>query len=158
MKPKGGCMYRKVMVPLDGSRTAECALPHMQAVVSGCGVADVVLLRVIGPLPAPGYVVITERDRARLEADHRTQAEGYLEAIAKRLADKGLSVTTATVEGEAAGSIADYAEKQGVDLIVMATHGRTGMGRFVMGSVAERVVRHSDVPVLLVRASKDDQD
>ncbi len=157
MTPKGGCMYRKVMVPLDGSRTAECALPHMQAVVTGCGVADVVLLRVIGPLPAPGYVVITEHDRARLEAEHGAEAARYLETIAKRLADEGLSVDTDTAEGDATESIVDYADKHGVDLIVMATHGRTGIGRFMMGSVAERVVRHSNVPILLVRAKKGDR-
>jgi len=147
-------MYRKVMVPLDGSHTAECALPHMQAIVSGCGIADVVLLRVIVPLPAPGYVVLIEHDKARLEAEHRVEAEGYLEKIAKRLADEGLSVDTDTAGGDATESIVDYADKHGVDLIVMATHGRTGIGRFVMGSVAERVVRHSNVPILLVRASK----
>jgi nucleotide-binding universal stress UspA family protein len=152
-------MYRKVMVPLDGSHTAECVLPHMRAVVSGCGVADVVLLRVIRPLPdrgyAPAYTHISERDRAQRDAEHWAEVEGYLEEVAKRLADEGLSVETDAVEGYVTESIIDYADKHGVDLIVMATHGRTGAGRFMMGSVAEKVVRHSNVPVLLVRATKD---
>ncbi len=151
-------MYRKVMVPLDGSRTAECALPHVQAVVSGCSVPDVVLLRVIAsimPVASGDGYIMSASDRVRLQSEHWAEVEGYLQEVAKRLGHSGVSVKTDTVEGDVTESIIDYADKHGVDLIVMATHGRTGIGRFMMGSVAERVVRHSNVPVLLVRAKKD---
>ena len=78
-----------------------------------------------------------------------------MERVAKELGESGLNVRADIVEGEAAEGIVEYAEKQGIDLVVMATHGRSGIGRWALGSVADRVIRHSYVPVLLVRASKD---
>jgi len=147
-------MYRKVLVPLDGSDVAECAFPHVQAIARGCDVVDVVLLRVIGPLPIPGDYVISEGDRTRLESRYRSEAQSYLEKATKQLAGGGLSVRGDLVEGNAADAIVDYAGKNDVDLIIMATHGRSGIGRWALGSVADRVVRHAKVPVLLVRASK----
>lgn len=148
-------MYRKILVPLDGSEVAECALPHMKAVAAGCDVVEVLLLRVIGPLPLPGEYIISEGDRVRLESQHRSEAQSYLEKLTKQLGESGLEVRTDIVEGEAAESIVAFADKQGIDLIVMATHGRSGIGRWALGSVADRVVRYSGVPVLLVRAIKD---
>ncbi len=148
-------MYQKILVPLDGSDVAECALSHMQTIVSGCNVADVVLLRVVGPLPLPGEYVIAESDRTRLESEHLSAAQSYLEKTTKRLAEGVLSVDVDVVEGDAAEAIVDYAGRKGVDLIVMATHGRSGISRWALGSVAEKVVRHAEVPVLLVRATKD---
>ena len=147
-------MYKKILVPLDGSEIAEKALPHMEAIASGCNVVDVVLLRVIEPLPLPGNHVISEGDRVRLESRHRSEAHSYLENLVKRLKDGGRSVKMDIIEGEAAETIVDYAEKNGVDLIVMATHGRSGLGRWALGSVADKVVRHAHVPVLMVRAKK----
>ena len=148
-------MYQRVLVPLDGSEMAECAFPHMQAVATGCNVVEVVLLRVIGPLPLPGDYIISDSDRIRLESKHRADAQNYMENVAKELGASGRKVRADIVEGEAAESIVEYAEKQEIDLIVMATHGRSGIGRWALGSVADRVIRHSNVPVLLVRASKD---
>ena len=147
-------MYRKILVPLDGSEVAECALPHMQAVATGCNVVEVVILRVIGPLPLPGDYIISEGDRVRLESKHRSEAQSYLGKVKKQLGESGLVVHTHIVEGEAAESIVEYADKHKVDLIVMATHGRSGIGRWALGSVADRVIRHSKSPVLMVRASK----
>jgi nucleotide-binding universal stress UspA family protein len=148
-------MYRKVLVPLDGSEVAECALSHMQAVASGCNVTDVVLLRVLSPLMLPGDYVFSEGDRARMEAEHRSAAESYMEGMRKRLAESDLNVRADIIDADAAEGIVDYAHRNGVDLIIMATHGRSGIGRWALGSVADRVVRHSGIPVLLVRASKD---
>jgi len=148
-------MYQRVLVPLDGSEMAECAFPHMKAVATGCNVVEVVLLRVIGPLLLPGDYIISENDRIRLEAKHRADAQSYMERVAKELGESGLNVRADIVEGEAAEGIVEYAEKRGIDLVVMATHGRSGIGRWALGSVADRVIRHSNVPVLLVRASKD---
>ncbi|UCC60083.1 MAG: universal stress protein [Dehalococcoidia bacterium] len=148
-------MYRKILVPLDGSEVAECALPHMQVVAAGCNVVEILLLRVIGPLPLPGDYIISEGDRKRLESQHRSEAQSYLGRITKQLGESGLDVHADIVEGEAAERIVEYADKQRIDLIVMATHGRSGIGRWALGSVADRVVHHSRVPVLLVRASKD---
>jgi nucleotide-binding universal stress UspA family protein len=148
-------MYRRILVPLDGSEVAECAFPHMQVVAAGCNVVEVLLLRVIGPLPLPGDYIISEGDRIRLESQHRSEAQSYLERITRQLGESGMDVRNDITEGDAAERIVDYADKHGVDLIVMATHGRSGIGRWALGSVADRVVHHSHVPVLLVRASKD---
>jgi nucleotide-binding universal stress UspA family protein len=148
-------MYQKVLVPLDGSEVAECALPHLKDIASGCNVVDVVLLRVIGPLPLPGDYVISEGDRVRLESHYREEAQQYNDKMVKQIGEGGLNVRADIVQGEAAESIVDYADKHSVDLVIMATHGRSGIRRWALGSVADKVVRHLNVPVLLVRAHKD---
>jgi len=149
-------MYRKVLIPLDGSDAAECVFPHVQAIARGDDEVDVVLLRVIGPLPVPGEHVIgmSEADRTRLESQYRSMAQSYLEEATKRLVAGGLSVRGDVVEGSPAAAIIDYADQNEPDLIIMATHGSTGMGRWALGSVADKVVRHVKVPVLLVPSAK----
>jgi nucleotide-binding universal stress UspA family protein len=107
---------------------------------------------VIGPLPLPGDYVISENDRARMESEHRSAAEAYMREAVKKIDAGGLDVRGEIVEGDAAEAIVDYASKKDVDLIIMATHGRSGITRWALGSVADRVVRHAKVPVLLVRA------
>jgi nucleotide-binding universal stress UspA family protein len=145
-------MYQKILVPLDGSELAECALAHVEAIAKGCQVVDIVLLRVIEPLHLPGDYVISEKDKARIESQRRGAAEDYLGMMAEQLSGRGLSVSSEVIAGKVADSIVDYANKQGVDLIIMATHGRSGVSRWTLGSVADRVVHHAGVPVLLVRA------
>jgi nucleotide-binding universal stress UspA family protein len=148
-------MYQKVLVPLDGSEVAECALPHLQAIASGCDVVDVVFLKVMEPLSIPGEYVISEGDRVKLESRYRSEAQSYMERIVKQIQEGGLNVRADIIQGEAAESIVDYVDKQKVNLVIMATHGRSGIRRWAMGSVADKVVRHLNVPVLLVRAHKD---
>jgi len=148
-------MYSKVLVPLDGSEVAECALNHMQTIVRGCNIVDVVLLRVISPTASYRESFATVSDLERVESEERTAARAYLDATVKQLAEVGLNVQADMLSGDAAEAIVDYASDNGVDLIIMATHGRSGVRRWAMGSVADRVVRHASVPVLLARASKD---
>ena len=145
-------MYRKILVPLDGSELAECSLPHVEAVARGCEAPKIVLMQVTEPIHLPGDYVISDKDRKRLETQHRSAAEQYLGRLRRRLGEDGLSVSDAVVSGKVAETIVDYAEKHDVDLIVMATHGRSGVSRWALGSVAERVLRLSCVPVLMVRA------
>jgi nucleotide-binding universal stress UspA family protein len=145
-------MYQKILVPLDGSELAECALTHVESIAKGCQVVDVVLLGVIEPLHLPGDYVISEKDKARIESQRRGAAEDYLGRMAEQLSGRGLGVSSEVIAGKVADSIVDYANKHGVDLIIMATHGRSGVSRWTLGSVADRVVHHSGVPVLLVRA------
>ena len=145
-------MYRKILVPLDGSELAECAIPHVEAVARGCEAPQIVLMQVTEPIYLPGEYVISEKDRKRLEAQHRATAEEYLGGLRRRLGEDGLSLAAAVISGKVAETIVDYAEKNDVDLIVMATHGRSGVSRWALGSVAERVLRLSCVPVLMVRA------
>jgi nucleotide-binding universal stress UspA family protein len=79
----------------------------------------------------------------------------YLEAVATRLRDEGLEVTTELVPGDAGPEILRYADRQGCDLIVMATHARSGLGRWVHGSVAEQILAATPVPILMVRAVEE---
>ncbi|HEY49582.1 MAG TPA: universal stress protein [Dehalococcoidia bacterium] len=145
-------MYRKILLPLDGSELAECALPHMDAVARGCDAADVILLRVVEPLHLPGDYVISPKERAKIEKEHRSEAEKYLAELKGRLKGDGLRVRSEVIQGKVAESIVDYARERGADLIVMATHGRSGISRWTLGSVADRVIHLSSVPVLMVRA------
>ena len=145
-------MYQKILVPLDGSELAECAIPHMEAIAKGCHTVDITLLRVIEPLNLPGDYVISHKDRKRIESEHRSAAEDYLRQLLSRLGDGGVGLHSEVIAGKVAEGIVDYAEKHEVDLIVMATHGRSGVSRWSLGSVADRVVRLACVPVLMVRA------
>jgi nucleotide-binding universal stress UspA family protein len=145
-------MYKKILVPLDGSELAECAIPHMEAIARGCEAPEIVLLRVTEPIYLPGDYVISDNDRQRMDAQHRSAAAGYLGELERRLGDDGLSLSSVVISGRVAESIVDYAGRNKADLIVMATHGRSGVSRLALGSVAERVLRLSCVPVLMVRA------
>ena len=151
-------MYSKIMVPLDGSELAECVVPHVKAISNSGHVREIVLVRVVNAIRLPASVPASsdfgfrEPDRFKLEAHRRSTAEAYLKELAGQFEVEGVAVSHAIVEGRAADSLADYAVKGEVDLIVIASHGRSGVSRWVMGSVAEKVVRSSCVPVLMVRA------
>lgn len=155
-------MYRKIMVPLDGSELAECVLPHAEAIAKGCGVKEVVFVRASEPVYLPigaitdGANVFTEADaektRKQLDASNKSAAKDYLDQVASRVKLDGVEVQTEVLSGNVAQSLADYATNNDFDLIVIATHGRSGVSRWVWGSVADRLIRSACVPVLMVRA------
>ncbi len=143
-------MYKKILVPLDGSRFAESALEHVRAIAQGCQVSKAILARVLVPL------IMDVKDY--VGAEHIREAEDKLEAgarkylgkIATKLRKDGISAETKlVVNGEPAAKILGVAKEEKVDLIIMSTHGRSGFSRWVLGSVAERVLSHSSVPVLM---------
>ncbi|MEE9202551.1 MAG: universal stress protein [Dehalococcoidia bacterium] len=142
-------MYQKVLVTLDGSSLAECVLSHATAVAKGCAIPEVWLLRVVEPMPIGEGV--TQEFIYKVYGEREKVAREYLDGVAKGLRDQGLTVNTAVVQGQPADEIAGFVEKNKVDLIVMATHGRSGIGRWVLGSVSDRVLREAKVPVLMVR-------
>jgi nucleotide-binding universal stress UspA family protein len=147
-------MFKRILVPLDGSQFAEGALPHAQ-MLAGCGGGAIELLRVT--VHPSSYVYVADPAAlADLYDSDRAHCEDYLKQIASRLTGTALApgtVTTTVLEGLVADAILDHADKSGVDLIVMSTHGRSGMERWLLGSVAEKVVRGAKMPVLLVRPS-----
>ncbi len=155
-------MYQKIMAPLDGSELAECVLPHVESVAKGCGAPNVIFVRVVEPVQLPvgtqsdGGGVFTEADaeRGRMAEDSRREsaAKDYLDQLVSRTKYDGVNLRTDVIVGKVAESLAEYAEKNGVDLIIIATHGRSGISRWAWGSVADRVLRSSCVPVLMVRA------
>jgi nucleotide-binding universal stress UspA family protein len=155
-------MYKKMLVPLDGSELAECVLPHVESIANGCGVVEVVFLRVVEPIDwvvGPSYLPsgmngstgLSEEQIWRINSESRAAAEDYLSQVVNRTKLDGVTVRSEVINGKAAEIIAEYATKNGVDLITIATHGRSGVSRWVWGSVADRVLRSSCVPVLMVR-------
>ena len=151
-------MYKKILVPLDGSELAECVLPHVESIAKGCSAESVTFIRVVEPVHIPigsggdGYTFST-KDWQRMEAESRAAAEHYLTGLMGRVKYDSINVTSEVLTGgRAADMIAEYAAKNGADLIAIATHGRSGISRWIWGSVADRVLRSSRVPVMMVRA------
>lgn len=147
-------MYKRIMVPLDGSRLAEQALVHARIHAEQFG-AEIVLIRVLGPLPEPsmagrGAVRVAEEATAEMARD-------YLEGMAAGLGEQGILAQTVIIEGRPYVEIIRFAEENEIDLIVMSTRGYSGLSRWLMGSVADRVVRGSTVPLLLVQAREGSQ-
>jgi nucleotide-binding universal stress UspA family protein len=148
-------MYRKILVPLDGSKLAECVLPHVEALAKGCQIQEVVLARVHEPFrgfTGSADIVLTEREITRIDSEQIAAAQKYLKEAVNKVHLDGLTSRAELLTGSVAESIAEYAAKNGVDLIVIATHGRSGVSRWVWGSIADRILRTSCVPVLMVRA------
>jgi nucleotide-binding universal stress UspA family protein len=143
-------MYRKILVPLDGSKTAEGVLPHAQALAYSEG-AELILVNVAAN-PAMDYVFSDPGLAQQAEQAQEEQSQSYMAKVEKQLEAAGFRVSTQLRVGAVADVILDVAEEMQVDLIAMSTHGRTGAARWLLGSVADRVVRASKIPVLLIRA------
>jgi nucleotide-binding universal stress UspA family protein len=138
--------YKKILVPLDGSDIAEAILPEIEKVAIASK-TRISLLHVIYVYPIPW------EDMTRLDAISRREAKEYLGRIEERLKGKGFNVESHVRQGNDAGEILDYCEQSDIDLIAMSTHGRSGVKRWLLGSVAEKVMRHTTKPVLLVRST-----
>jgi len=138
-------MFKKILVPLDGSALAEAILPQVTE-LARVPDAELVILRVALAHAFPG----ADPTEAQLQAVR--ESEKYLEEVGKGLKGAGLRVSSVVRYGHAAEEILDHAAFAGIDLIAMSTHGRTGVSRWVLGSVAEKVLRASSMPLLLVRA------
>ena len=149
-------MYKKIMVPLDGSKLAECVFPHLEAVIKGCESPEVIVVQAVEPLSIPyGREVaqFTSLEQVKaFETHQKVEAEKYLKEIVARLGETGVNAKADVIYGKAGEALSDYATKHDVDLVIIATHGRSGISRWVWGSVADRLVRSVCVPVLMVRA------
>ena len=151
-------MYNKIMVPLDGSELAECVMPHVEAITTGCKITNVVFVRVVNPVqlpasvPARGEFGFSEKERQQLQNQHKQAAEAYLKKMVASTHFEGAVLSYEVLSGKVADTLAHWSEKNEVDLIVIASHGRSGVSRWIMGSVAERVLRSACVPVLMIRA------
>lgn len=146
-------MYRRIVVPLDGSALAEAALPQAIDLARLTGV-PLHLLRVVDYLRLERYgpyaLALEYSPVEPVLATEQTEATGYLSEVAERLTDDGLTVASEVRQGRVAREVVAAATPG--DVIVMASHGRGGLSRWLLGSVAEDVLRHATVPVLLVRA------
>lgn len=146
-------MYKKIMVPLDGSAMAECVLDHVETIGRGCGAEKVILVRVVEPMdvPASAQIRFKDSDLKAFEADKEALAQKYLGDLAKKLGYRWAKVETQVLVGSVANSLVKYLKEGGFDLVVIATHGRSGAGRWVWGSTADRLLRSSCTPVFMVR-------
>jgi nucleotide-binding universal stress UspA family protein len=138
-------MYRSILIPLDGSEIAETILPEIEHFAPDYS-TRIVVVRVCQAQ------AMTERYASEVQSRVVQEVEAYLEDMKARLNAKGFTVELHICSGAAAWEILDLSERTDVDLIAMSTHGRSGIGRWLLGSVAEKVLRHSRKPVLLLPA------
>lgn len=148
-------MTNAIIVPLDGSRLAEQALPCATMLAQGLP-AELVLFRAVSlPDEVKTALIDTDLDWDVRQLSLADEAKAYLDQVAGGLGEWGLRVSTAVRPGPAAETILDYVKEMNIQKIVMATHGYSGISRWVHGSIAERVVQLADVPVLLVRVQEE---
>ena len=144
-------MYERILVPLDGSPLAEQVLPFVSVLGKTFG-SSVVLLRVFDPVPAelsdPAHGVYIDR----LAASFRNSALEYLVRVKRSLSELGDNVTTIAHEGDAASHILNEAGNDPSTLITMSTHGRSGITRWVLGSVVDKVLRAAGNSLMIIRA------
>ncbi len=146
-------IIQKIVVPLDGSRESEAVIPCVTWLAAGLG-AKVILFQAL----ADGYHTITAKgyDYAiypeQQIASDKAFAEDYLAMAGKRFEDEGVTLSYEVRVGNAAEEIIEFADDLGADMVAMSTHGRSGVSRWVLGSVAEKVLREGNKPLLLVRA------
>ena len=150
-------MYKKILVPLDGSKLAECVLPHVESLATYSPGAEVMLVSVTERVTGframdDSSQPLGERLMPEAVGKEEKQARKYLDRMAKTLVDKGVKVLTEVLLGKPAEEITLFATNEGCDLIVMASHGRSGPSRWTHGSVAEKVFRTNCAPILMVRA------
>jgi nucleotide-binding universal stress UspA family protein len=148
-------MYKKIMVPLDGSKLAECVLPHVETIANGCSVVEVVFVRAFELFyRLSGFTEVTYSDAGinKINLARRNAAKDYLNKVMSQGKYGAAILKSEVIAGKIAESLAEYATKNKVDLIVIATHGSSGVSRWVWGSVADRILRSACVPVLMVRA------
>jgi nucleotide-binding universal stress UspA family protein len=149
-------LYKKVLVPLDGSKLAECVLPHVERLAESGMVKEIIMLRVCdSPSIIADYPETKnktwDKHVERMTTNAQQACSLYIEDVEQSLKDKGFKVKAESSLGKPAEEIVNFANKSKVDLIIMASHGRSGVSRWAYGSVAEKVLRSSCIPVLLVK-------
>ena len=153
-------MYSRILVPLDGSEQGERALPHAKRIAEA-GEADLFLIQAVSREPEYeisrmgdfGNPTVFELGRElgrRLVEQRLLMADQYLGRVAEGLESDGLSVHVKVEQGPPSDSIVKHAKDEGIDLIVMSTRGHGGAKQLLVGSIADRVLHRSDVPVLIV--------
>lgn len=147
-------MYKKILVPLDGSQLAECVIPHIEAIAKSLD-GEVELISVIEPveIPTRGKIALSDDDLKAINSEVKKEAHKYLNTVAARLKRSNIKAHPVILTGKPAESLIEYTENNDVDLLIMATHGRSGITKWFWGSIAEKVLRAINVPVLLVKTT-----
>ncbi len=141
-------MYKKILVPLDGSPLAEAVLPHAQALAKSEN-AEIVLLRV-AITPDPNLFHRDAAEGRQITDAIEEEALDYMQSEIAKLRRKGAKVKGITRDGVIPDTILEVAEETHADMIAMSTHGRTGVQRWLLGSVADQIVHNSHIPVMLI--------
>ena len=141
-------MYKKILVPLDGSPLAEAALPHAEALAKSEH-AEIIILRVPNA-PVSEYLSRDPMIAEMVYADMEKESEDYVLNKVAELQKENIKVTGITKDGPVPDTILEVAEETHADMIAMSTHGRTGVSRWLMGSVADKIVHHAHIPVMLI--------
>lgn len=147
-------MYQRIVLPLDGSELAELAIPHAEemARLTGAGIHLIRVVDLISGKAYGAYIALEAIGYAEALNAEAIECGDYLGQVKDRLSAKGFRVTSEVFRGPAAHEITQGTQPG--DVIIMATHGRGGVRRWLIGSVAEAVLRHASVPVLLIRADQ----
>ncbi len=138
-------MFKRILVPLDGSKTAEAVIPFAREIASRCG-AELLFVTVVqepSVWDAALSLQVLKRE-AEIAAD-------YLATVEKHVSSEGQTVATQVLDGNAAEAVLAAADDRGADLIAISTHGRSGISRWLFGSVATRILEHASVPLLVLR-------
>lgn len=143
-------MYRRILVPLDGSGIAEQVVPYVVELAKAFS-SDITVLWITPPVPTVGGIPVASEERWISEYDEN--ADEFLRGVASQFREAGVTAVTERAHGVPAQLILDQAQSIGADLVAMTTHGRGGLERLALGSVADEVVRRVHCPVLLVRGS-----
>jgi nucleotide-binding universal stress UspA family protein len=156
-------MFQRILVPLDGSCASERALSYAVEMASKFD-AEILLLQVVrrfypvAPVGPSGTGIISPHTNELLvqsvrdeEASELTRADRYLRNLTQQLARLGIACRYAVMLGEPAETIIEYCDKESIDLVVMATSGKSGLKRALLGSVADKVIRQPGFPVLVIR-------
>jgi len=145
-------MYKTILVPLDGSKRAEAILPHVEELAIRFG-AKVIFLQIEEDVMMLGYDEVVDLSAYQQNRDRRKKdAESYLAGLEGVLKEKNISAKRIVSFGSVVQSILDTAEREGADLIAMASHGRSSLSRVFYGSVAAGVLHRVDRPLLIIRS------
>ncbi len=145
-------MFKNILVPLDSSKLSELSLEYINKVAAASGRTEVVLLIVMEPVSHLTYAYsgLPEDDKLKYENKSRDHAQKYIDKVADRLKKAGINARGEVVWGSPADEILRYIEENDIDLVIMSTHGRSGIQRWALGSVADKVIRGSTAPVLII--------
>jgi nucleotide-binding universal stress UspA family protein len=141
-------LYRKILVPLDGSSQSESILGQAGAMVKECGVSELVLLTVVEPFRGQPFRKDDDWN-IKIQKEGVRVAGNYLQALQEKLMLEGVKVNVEVIMGDPAQEILTYAVKNEIDLIMMNAKGRSANTRWVFGSVANKIIDHSPIPVLI---------
>lgn len=149
-------MYSTILVPLDGSKRAEAILSHVEEMAIKFGARIALLTCVEQKLAFPGDLEVSAMAQKDDDMAEQTQtAKSYLQEVQTKLEQQGIRVSTTIMQDQPVEAILAVAARENADLIAIASHGRSGLGRVFYGSVAAGILQRVDRPLLIIRAPED---